>query len=68
MGKVHHPQEPKDHGQAQTEHGVKTAIDQSEQQLAQDHRDGKTKELSHISFGAVLNFTYFEGKGLFLFH
>jgi hypothetical protein len=33
MGKVHHPQETKDDRKPQTEHGVKAAIDQSQQQL-----------------------------------
>ena len=36
MRKIHDVQQAKDHGEAQTQHGVERAVDQPEQQLAEE--------------------------------
>ena len=45
MRKVDDAQQPKNHRQAQAEHGVKRAVHQAQQQLAQEGLDGDAEYL-----------------------
>ena len=51
MGKIHHAQQTKNHGQAQAEQSIKRAIHQPEHELPQNNGQRETEYFSHKGRG-----------------